>query len=68
MSDSVGFSWIRIITPLISHFEHGHFTLAQTLESLKIGEALNSSKYPTPGKCKFELSTRSWVECLNLHF
>ena len=25
----------------ISHFEHGHFTLAQTIESLNISEALN---------------------------
>ena len=27
----------------MSHFEHGHFTLTQTIESLKIGQALNSS-------------------------
>ena len=42
-----------IISPLISHFEHGRFTLAQSIESLKIGQALET--------CKFELSTRALV-------
>ena len=31
-----------VIPPLISHFEHGHFTLAQTIENLGSGEALNN--------------------------
>ena len=35
-----------VIPPsLISHFEHGHFTLAQTMESLKIGHALKSLSF-----------------------
>ena len=42
-----------IISLLISHFEHGRFTLAQSIESLKIGQALET--------CKFELSTRALV-------
>ena len=29
--------------PLISHFEHDHFTIPPTLESLKIGQALDNS-------------------------
>jgi hypothetical protein len=28
--------------PLVSHFEHGYFILAQANESLRTGEALNS--------------------------
>ena len=43
--------------PLISHYEHGHITLPQTIESLKVCQALNrlsfgrklaNSKYQTP--------------------
>ena len=53
------------IHPLKPHFEHGHFTLAQSIQSLKIGLALNSlssgcklvnSKYQTPENCKFYLA------------
>jgi hypothetical protein len=32
----------NIISPLTSHVEHCHLTLAQTSESLKIGQAVNS--------------------------
>ena len=34
-----------IIPPLISHFEDGHFTLAQTIENLKMGEAFISVSF-----------------------
>ena len=46
------------------------FTLAQTIESLKVGQFLNSLsfgweivdfKYQTPENCKFKLSTRALV-------
>ena len=30
---------------LMSHFEHGHLTLAQTVESLRVGQALNSLSF-----------------------
>ena len=30
---------------LISHFQHGHFTLAQTVDRYKIGQALNSLRF-----------------------
>ena len=56
-----------IISPMISYFEHGQFTLAQTTESLRIGlqalkslsfgRKLVSSKYQT---CKFELWTKAF--------
>ena len=51
--------WLSTIGPLISHFEDSSFTLAQTIESLRIGQAPNSlsfgwnlikSKYQTPEK------------------
>ena len=31
----------NIIPPLISDFEHGHFRIAHTIKSLRIGHALN---------------------------
>ena len=34
-----------LIPPLISHFQHGLFTLAQTIESLKIGQAFHSLRF-----------------------
>ena len=44
-----GLSWMLLglsITPLLtSYFEHGHFTLIQTSETLKIGEALDSLSF-----------------------
>ena len=58
------------ISHLISHFEHGHFTRPQTIEGVKIGQAVNSlsfarklvnSKYQTPKNCKVELSTEALV-------
>lgn len=43
---SLNASLLSIIPPLISHYEHGHFTLALTIESLRIGQqALNSFKW-----------------------
>ena len=57
------------IAPLISHFEHGHTTLAQSIESfqedwwiqalnnLSFGCKLVNSNYQTPeNHCKFKLS------------
>lgn len=38
-------SLFTVIPLLISHFEHGHFTLAQTMESLKVGHALKSLSF-----------------------
>ena len=35
----------KVIAPLISHFEHGHFRLAQAIESLKICGTLNSLRF-----------------------
>ena len=32
------------ISPLISEFKHGHLTQAQTIDSSKIGQALNEIK------------------------
>ena len=36
-------SLFGVLPPLICHFEDGHFTLSQTIESLRNGEALNST-------------------------
>jgi hypothetical protein len=62
---NVFFCVFSIIPPLIFHFELGHFTPAQTLESMKIGQALNRSSslslatpsIELPKTSKFELST-----------
>ena len=59
------FVWYQSL--LISRFEHGHFTLAQTVEKLRLDEALNiiwawneacQSKCQTLENCKFKLSTQ----------
>ena len=55
------------ITPFISHFEHGHFTLAQIVDILKIGEdSLSSlrrnlfiSKFQIPENSLFDLLTQA---------
>ena len=55
---------------LKSHYGNGHFISAQIIESLWIGQALNSlsfgwklviSKYQTPKNRNFKLSTRALV-------
>lgn len=38
-------SFVWYHSPLMSHLEHGHVTLAQTIESLKIGRTLNSLSF-----------------------
>lgn len=38
-------SFFSIIPPLMSYFDHDHFTLPQTIESLKIDQALNSLSF-----------------------
>ena len=50
------------IMPLISHFEHDHFTLAQTTESLRFGEAFSRlsfwmNVYQIHKNASFKLST-----------
>jgi hypothetical protein len=66
-----GLSWMflcSVISPLLSHFKHGHITHAQTVESLKIGWALNNlsfgwklvnSEYQTPKNCKLRVALNS---------
>ena len=53
-----------IILSLVSHFEQAHFTLAQTIESLKIGQVLNSLSFEWKlqvSKCQIKQ-----VQALNL--
>lgn len=38
-------SFFSIIAPLMSYFDHDHFTLLQTTESSKIDQALNSLSF-----------------------
>ena len=63
-------SLFSFIPPLILHFDHSHFILAWTIESLNNDLALNSvsfvcklvnSKYQIPENCKFKLSTIALV-------
>ena len=56
-----GIPWLVIPAPLfsivfllISDFEHGHYTLAQIIESF--GWKLVNFKYQSPVNCKFKLS------------
>ena len=62
--------WLSTIGPLISDFENSSFTFAQTIESLRIGQAPNSlsfgrnlikSKYQTPENHKVKFSTLALV-------
>lgn len=43
------------IMPLISQFEHDHFTLAQTIESIRFGEAFDSLSFWMNG-CEIQVS------------
>ena len=39
-------SLFSVNSPLISHYEHGHFKLAQNYENLEIGQALKKVDGP----------------------